>query len=77
MATPIDTRPRKWTKPAPVGRERSLGWARQRAVVRERLAMLGTRPQLAVPTSREWQRSLLKAKARISQARTAQQHPDA
>jgi hypothetical protein len=77
MTTPFDPRPRKWTKPAPVGRERSLGWARQHGVVRERLAMLGTRPQLPVPTSREWTRGLLKAKDRISQARAAQQHPDA
>jgi hypothetical protein len=77
MATPFDRRPRKWTKPAPVGRERSLGWARQQAVVRERLATLATRPQLAAPTSRAWTRGLLKVKARISQARASQQHPGA
>ncbi|OGO58365.1 MAG: hypothetical protein A2V85_12980 [Chloroflexi bacterium RBG_16_72_14] len=77
MATPFDRRPRKWTKPAPVGRERSLGWTRQQAMVRERLAMLGTRPQLAVPTSRAWTRGLLEARARISQARASQHHPGA
>ena len=71
MATPFDPRPRKWTKPGPTGRERSLSWVRQQAAVRDRLARFETRAGLTVLSSREWTRGLHKARARIARARAA------